>query len=733
MLWWFVAALLGVLAFPSAPGTRLDGLPLNSWVEVAALVGLTPLLSAAIRRLARRSLRRLRPAAARAAIAVAVVAVLLKLALVPARPAAFVACFQSTLMAPPAGPCERSFENPFFRSEATRFDRVIDFAPASWDQSFFNALRFNFYPWEPGNRRRDRLPFTATWRGPVRTDGTDIIVTYRGEGVIAVGGATAALPPEYAGLRTVSLAAPPGEHLLRVQFTYDDGSTTDDRTLPGPYAELTVKTEDGGSDAASLLRPAPLPGATRAAAAGLELTVFALVGLLLVWYAAILRRERQATAFAFAAVIVAAAAPALGVPLRLASTLGAWGLLALAAARRSSARLLLVYFAFVVLGAWVMNASHPRFNETQLRGAGEDWLTYESQARTILETWSFEGGEAVYYIQPFFRYVRFAERLLLGDGDPLINLLAWSALHWSLIWAGVVLSGAGALGFVRGLLWVGGAGAVLWLAGTETVFQMIRFSLSEHATWVFLPVGVGLLAGRRSARWPAGAAVLAAALITRPNQAPALGVIAASLLLPAAIRNRGRALVAAGVFTAVCLLPLAHNVHYGGRFVPFTTTADHPTVQGVPFAIIAATPVDASARAQLIDQLTGLAFLEPWVGRAGGGDTLWPPLHLLLAIWVAALALAIWWRVPAHVLLFATAPALYLAVHVVFDITFYYPRHILAAYFAMGLAAMAVSAGGARHRVWPRSLSAWSSTWRRTARTPADAGGELPARTRTPV
>ena len=42
-----------------------------------------------------------------------------------------------------------------------------------------------------------------------------------------------------------------------------------------------------------------------------------------------------------------------------------------------------------------------------LRSGGNDFLTYEGFARTILDTWSFQGGEDVFYYQPAFRYLRF--------------------------------------------------------------------------------------------------------------------------------------------------------------------------------------------------------------------------------------------------------------------------------------------------------------------------------------
>jgi len=69
-----------------------------------------------------------------------------------------------------------------------------------------------------------------------------------------------------------------------------------------------------------------------------------------------------------------------------------------------------------------------------LRGGGTDALTYESFAREILDTWSLRGGEDLFYSQPFFRYVRFTEHLLLGDGDVVVAAFSRSLLTVSVFW-----------------------------------------------------------------------------------------------------------------------------------------------------------------------------------------------------------------------------------------------------------------------------------------------------------
>jgi hypothetical protein len=143
--------------------------------------------------------------------------------------------------------------------------------------------------------------------------------------------------------------------------------------------------------------------------------------------------------------------------------------------------------------------------------------------------------------------------LLFGNADPLINLLSWTALCWTILWATSALIGTTRIGRARTALFALAAALTLALAASATVAIMIELSLSEHVTWIFTAAAFALLSGRRAQRWAAGAAFLGAALITRPNQAPALLAIAVAFLAPA-LRQRWRpALIAGAVGCAVSL------------------------------------------------------------------------------------------------------------------------------------------------------------------------------------
>ena len=111
--------------------------------------------------------------------------------------AGFLACYETSLPVASAGPCERSYENPFARFGVTRIDHDVDFGPETWNLGFVNSHRFNFYPWVSGVPRRDRLPLAATWWGVVsRPEPWGQRMTYVGEGTVTLGGATHVLPAD---------------------------------------------------------------------------------------------------------------------------------------------------------------------------------------------------------------------------------------------------------------------------------------------------------------------------------------------------------------------------------------------------------------------------------------------------------------------------------------------------------------------------------------------------------
>ncbi len=687
-----LALLVLLVLLPSANYQVFNGLPLSSAPEAVALALLLPLcVSRALRRLYGRRIRRWGPTAGRGLLWGGVLALAAKLVLLASGTSAgFLACYRSPLTPPPAGLCERSYENPVFRFSTTRIDSVIDFGPAEWNLSFFNSLRFNFLPGVEGNRRRDRLPLQATWHGVLDSPRPRVV------GISLVGAATISLngmpvlelPAHYAALRTVPLTLPPGRQDVEITYTFDDGSRLGQGRPTAPYATLRVLRAPPGDAGAAPLVPAKPPGAGRALAGAADVLVIALGLTLIPFYASLLRGDWWALALLVLAGPAAHAVrpPWPWLPQGPGVLLVVWLLFGLLLVHNRPRRLVLAYLGLLYVAAFVTLPTYRGLGTVTYRPAGDDWLTYESLARTILETWSLEGGEQIFYVQPLFRYVRFGEHLLLGDGDPLILTAALTCLNWGCFWVVARLWRHRPATPGRAVLFVVSGGLLLALANAPIVVRMVEASLSEHVTWLFLPFLFAMLYGGRSPRdWILGSALLAGSLITRPNQAPALVAMLLAFLGPAYRARPRAALAATAVFVLVALLPMAHNLYYGGGLVPFTMTATHPATLVLPPAKLATLADDPATRELAWRQVRGVIFQT----RAGG-PFLRVVLRGLQAAWVIALvgAWAAGRRLTVGTKLLLLVPFLYLAVHLVYDVWNYYPRHILAAHFAMGLLAM---------------------------------------------
>jgi hypothetical protein len=327
-------------------------------------------------------------------------------------------------------------------------------------------------------------------------------------------------------------------------------------------------------------------------------------------------------------------------------------------------------------------------NVVQYRAAGDDWLTYESFARSILETWSLRGAEDVFYYQPLFRYVRFAEHFVLGDGDPF--LLAWAVvtLTWGLFWLGAVAIGRRRASFRTIILAFAGLLLVL-LATSPTVLDLVHAGVSEYPTWIALPFLLPMLFVSSSTRaWLLGATLLGLSLLTRTNQLPAV-LATLGLFLWRGWRIRPRAAIAAGLmFGAVALLPTLHNYYYGGRLVPLTTSAGIPANLVLPPVRLLDVARDAEVRTRLRTQVERMLYV-------GGSDRVFGmAVRGLQVLWVVTIgAWAVTGRASLPLALLVGLPVCYLVPHVFYQATHGYPRHFLIGYLAMGAVVLLAGTG----------------------------------------
>ena len=188
---------------------------------------------------------------------------------------------------------------------------------------------------------------------------------------------------------------------------------------------------------------------------------------------------------------------------------------------------------------------------------------------------------------------------------------------------------------------------------------------------------------------------------TRLNHLPAVFLVAGASLLYWRPRSSARRLLPA-VLVAVLLLPLAHNLVYGGAFVLTTRSTFIPRNLVISPGRLLDLPTQPDARAEVAQQLRLMVNSEAgWLSR----DQIVVGLRASEALWVVAIALAVWRRTLYHFAI-ALLPASYLVVHLLYVVRVYYPRHIIAAHLAMAvslcLAALPLRSG--------RSLSECSSS-----------------------
>ncbi len=484
----------------------------------------------------------------------------------------FAACYRSLDEEPRAGLCERSYANPLGRFEATRVDRQIDFAPIDWNLSFINDNRFNYYNWVEGTIPRWRIPFSANWRGTIsHPTGREIAVTYVGGATIWIGSRRIELEPSYERTRTVDLRVPSGRQRLLIAYTFDDGSRigpsdeADDRE-PIATFQLRVKTAEGGVP----LRADPPPVAWRVIGYAVDLlSVGVALGLLWFYGTILVGRWPLLLVTGAGAWLVhfhSGSFQILTADGVVVLSLFALGLATLSRRERHAA------FCAASGGIALLVLAHEvglaeSFQSVLLRGGGTDALTYESFAHEILDTWSLRGGEDVFYYQPLFRYVRFVEHLLLGDGDVFVAAFSRSLVVVSALW---MIWKFRVGGTVSTIVSVASLALLLVLLNSVFIADLVRLGHTEYPPLVALPLFFSLLFSRPSTPSTLGASLVAAALITRINQAPALVWLLGCHLWALARRQRRQAALAAAVVLVIVLMPAAHNLYYGGELV-FTT------------------------------------------------------------------------------------------------------------------------------------------------------------------
>ncbi len=537
-----LAVLAVLLLAPSASFHMFSGLPLASLLEYLGLLALLPVIVWPWLRHQWRAWVATCPAGwLRLAVAALCAGVLVKGVLFFAGGyEGFAGCYQAIyravdhIVARPddgrTGLCEKSYDNPLARFSSTRIDSVLDFGPDDWNLSFMNDGRFNFYE-RSGAILRDRLPFSVTWRGLTSHHSPrDVTLTYVGHVQIGLlNRGVISFDPAYGASRTAKFRLPAGRQRVLIKYTFDDGYRKGMALSLGPGATFRLRTgeRDAGRDDGMPLRADTAPGIWRGAGWAVDtLAVAAAVALALFYFHVIgggtgARRWRLLAVTAVAAGVVYSPAGAwLVMSSDFAITLALLVPLALVLTRtRQPADLITAWWGTALLILVHEAARSVSLDAVLLRSGGSDYLTYESFARSILNTWSLQGGEDVFYYQPFFRYVRFVEHVVFGDGDVLVTTFARTLLVMAVLYMAWTFRTTDAIG--HGVAAAAGTLA-LALVNSSVVVALIRSGISEYPTWIAFPLCFSLWFRPPGGRTTLGAFLLGLSVITRINQAPGL-------------------------------------------------------------------------------------------------------------------------------------------------------------------------------------------------------------------
>jgi hypothetical protein len=687
-------AFLFVVGFPSANLQLFDGLPFSRLFEFGALVLIVPFLifpDLRNRQWIFWKEWKIRPVFLWTALAVLL---LLKgMLLASGTHAGFSACYRSpaeptsiTHENLPPRECERSYENLFDRFSATRTDSALWFTPDTWNLVFLNTNRYNYYDWEAGNILRDRIPLQARWSGvPEFKPGDTIRIEYAGEGAVAWGGTHFLLPPSYAALNVVEFVPSSTGDALQIDYTFDDGSRSgQDPESWGPRATIKVSTGKPGS-MAPLVAQSAAPGWKAAALLADALILLWLCTFLPVLWTSVRRDLLALTVFsigagAFSLLPVPSLIREIGITAALAVFLAVH--LAVRPFRPAAIYAAAIVAAFLILRVW----SPGGVGQVLLRSAGNDPLTYESQAYSILLKGSLEGGDAVFFQQPMFRYILFAGHTLFGDGNVLYSIAQLAAFFGGVFWL-FRLTGKRALSTISSILLIGLGCSLIFLGGYY-VSNIIREGLSEYDTWILLLWALPALYWLSSSRGILGGSVaLAISYTIRSNQI--LGILwILCLTFTRAWRKHRKAILLAGVLMfGIALLPLIHNLYYGHQWVLVASSGDIPANLTLPPSTwLAFMEGDPSAGTAIREQI-GMMFLIAKVSRS-----LVPILAALAFILIIWILITGYWtfRREKKLITVLVTPLFYLAPHFFYQINNYYPRHIVIAYISMAIVTVLV-------------------------------------------
>ena len=333
-------------------------------------------------------------------------------------------------------------------------------------------------------------------------------------------------------------------------------------------------------------------------------------------------------------------------------------------------------------------ANAPWWGFQFFRGRDSDWFVAQGYARRIFVDTSLNGGENLFYFQPATRYLVFIQHLLFGENDVLLGILMAVGLLTAAVFAAretlkYLLTKREQ--FLTTIFIV-----ACFVIFTEQLF--LSFALapsSEYTTWILIFISFGLIIrGNISHQIAIGATILAGLTAQfRPNQA--VGALFLFLLIQSDLElhdnsrrvlDRSQLLI---VFAVTTSLSLIHNIYYGGQFLIFSNTG--PLVSDFSYSALLHIFSDDGARAILFSKL-GMYF-NYGLSQTPLSVSFW----IFDILWLLAVAQTIWLKnVKFRTWIVLIFPLAYLVPQIPYEISSYYPRHIVATHLAFGLSGLYV-------------------------------------------
>jgi hypothetical protein len=313
-----------------------------------------------------------------------------------------------------------------------------------------------------------------------------------------------------------------------------------------------------------------------------------------------------------------------------------------------------------------------------------DWYVNHGNARAVFVESFFRGGESVFYARTGPRYLIFLGQFLLGENDILIGLISVTAGFLTVFFLAsrfaVSSRNQGSVVIAVAIMFLG-----MILLGDQIITAFGFLVTSEYTTWIGLLGVTAFFIGRtiehRAWLTTSISATVATLIHFRPN---ILFVGFALLFLVIAISDREATLGKAHqiawsltVFAVILPISLLHNLYYGGRFVPFTENAAQTVAIHKRFSWTTIwTEYGAGGALELIWQQTRIIMYWVKPGDPNLAMFFWGSQALLL---FTLIKLAKGRVLKLRHKLIALLPTTYVIPMISYNLSSYFPRHIVVA------------------------------------------------------